>query len=107
MRLNMKRGSGRCDALHFRAIGPGGWPAKSIGEICRLKMRFYISGYRLPISDSNEIITIQQSEPLLARAVCTDVTRRGRSNPIFGFNSYGAQCLGSSHAWAAQTRGHR
>ena len=68
--------------------------AKSIGEICRLKMRFYISGYRLPISDSNEIITIQQSEPLLARAVCTDVTRRGRSNPILGFNSYGAQCLG-------------
>jgi len=28
MRLNMKRGSGRCDALHFRAIGPGGWPSK-------------------------------------------------------------------------------
>jgi|SaaInl0LU_22_DNA_1037365.scaffolds.fasta_scaffold02248_7 hypothetical protein len=59
MRPNMKRGSGRCDALHFCTIRQGAGLTKSIGEICRLKVRVDISGDRLPISDSNGIIIIQ------------------------------------------------
>ena len=67
MRPNMKRGSGRCDALHFCTIRLGAGLTKSIGEICRLKMRVDISGDRLPISDRNEIIIIQKQEAI-ARA---------------------------------------
>ena len=81
MRLNMKRGSGRCDALHFCTIRLGDGLIKSIGESCRLKMRFDISGDRPPISDSNEIIIIQKQEPLPARMVCTDVARRAAPTP--------------------------
>jgi len=29
---------------------------------------------------------------LPARVVCTDVARRARSKPAFGFDRYGAQC---------------
>ena len=92
MRLNMKRGSGRWDALHFCTIRLGDGLTKSMGESCRLKMRFDISGDRPPISDSNEIIIIQKQGPLPARMVCTDVARRARSKPAFGFDRYGAQC---------------
>ena len=92
MRPNMKRGLGRCDALHFCTIRQGACLTKSIGEICRLKVRVDISGDRLPISDSNGIIIIQKQEPLPARVVCTDVARRARSKPAFGFDRYGAQC---------------
>ena len=92
MRLNMKRRSGRCYVLHFCTIRLGAGLTKSIGESCSLKMRVDISGDRLPISDSKEIIIIQKQEPLPSRVVCTDVARRARSKPASGFDRYGAQC---------------